>query len=40
MKTPKVTEIHRLSAHRQQVAYVRASLLRGIDYERREGRYR
>jgi len=32
MLTPKVTEIRRLSAHHQQVAYVRASLLRGVDY--------
>src|SRR2546423_14750145 len=33
MLTPKVTELRRLSAHRREVAYVRASLLRGIAYE-------
>lgn len=32
MVTPKVTELSRASAHRRQVAYVRASLLRGITY--------
>jgi hypothetical protein len=32
MFAPRVTEIRRLSAHHRQVAYVRASLLRGINY--------
>ena len=32
MTTAKVTEISRGSAHRRQVAYVRASLLRGVEY--------
>jgi hypothetical protein len=32
MVTPQVTELCRLSAHKRQVAYVRASLLRGIRY--------
>jgi hypothetical protein len=40
MTTPKVTEIRRLSPHRQQVAYVRASLLRGVDDERKASRHR
>lgn len=38
MVTPKVTELSRLSAHQRQVAYVRASLLRGVSYEREAGR--
>ena len=33
MVTPQVTELCRLSAHKRQVAYVRASLLRGIRYD-------
>lgn len=33
MVTPQVTELSRLSAHKRQVAYVRASLLRGIRYD-------
>lgn len=33
MLTPKVTELSRTSAHHRQVVYVRASLLRGINYE-------
>jgi hypothetical protein len=33
MVTPQVTELGRLSAHKRQVAYVRASLLRGIKYD-------
>jgi hypothetical protein len=37
MVTPKVTELCRLSAHKRQVAYVRASLLRGIRYDRQAG---
>jgi hypothetical protein len=32
MFAPRVTEIRRLSAHHRQVAYVRASLPRGINY--------
>lgn len=32
--TPRVTELSRLSAHRRQVAFVRASLLRGLSYNR------
>jgi hypothetical protein len=33
MVTPHVHERCRLSAHKRQVAYVRASLLRGIRYD-------
>ena len=33
MLTPQVTEVRRLSAHGREVAYVRASLLRGISYQ-------
>jgi hypothetical protein len=33
MVTPQVTELCRLSAHKRQVAFVRASLLRGIRYD-------
>lgn len=32
MTAAKVTEVSRGSAHRRQVAYVRASLLRGVEY--------
>jgi hypothetical protein len=32
MTTAKVTEVSRGSAHRRQVEYVRASLLRGVEY--------
>jgi hypothetical protein len=38
MVTPKVTELSRLSAHRRQVAFVRASLLRGVSYDHKTGR--
>ena len=32
MTAAKVTEVRRVSAHTRQVAYVRASLLRGVEY--------
>ena len=32
MTAAKITEVSRGSAHRRQVAYVRASLLRGVEY--------
>ena len=38
MLTAKVTELSRGTAHQRQVAYVRASLLQGIDYGRKEPR--
>jgi len=38
MQTPKVIELSRLNAHRRQVAFVRASLLRGVSYEREDQR--
>jgi hypothetical protein len=37
MSPAKVTEISRGSAHQRQVAYVRASLLQGIEYGRKDG---
>jgi hypothetical protein len=38
MTPAKVTEIARGSAHRRQVAYVRASLLRGIEHQHERSR--
>ena len=32
MTAAKITEVSRGSAHSRQVAYVRASLLRGVEY--------
>jgi hypothetical protein len=38
MSPAKVTELSRGSAHQRQVAYVRASLLAGIEYSPRDPR--
>jgi hypothetical protein len=38
MSPAKVTELSRGTAHQRQVAYVRASLLAGIDYGARDPR--
>ena len=38
MTAAKVTEVRRGSAHRRQVDYVRASLLRGVEYRDRSTR--
>ncbi len=38
MTPSKVTEISRGTAHHREVAYVRASLLRGIDYRHEQPR--
>ena len=38
MSPAKVVELSRGSAHQRQVAYVRASLLAGIDYTGRDPR--
>ncbi len=35
MYAAKVTEVSRGSAHQRQVALVRASLLRGVEYDRK-----
>ena len=38
MTAANVTEIRRGSAHRREVAYVRASLLRGVEYRHEQPR--
>jgi hypothetical protein len=38
MTAAKITELHRGSAHRRQVEYVRASLLRGVEYRDKPAR--
>ena len=39
MTQSKVTEISRGSAHRREVAHVRASLLRGVEYRHEQPRH-